>query len=210
MREYQVSFGKYVSKAELPALLKELGYQGGSGGEGIILESVTTWYLKTSLGSDVTRETDPTEWRDYFTPPDPSKRFVWRYMDYWYTTNHHTPDFHVYTDCELVTMYSSGGGMGVEFAYALFDKEVSGVTVLNEGEGDTPDTSPSATWTKDLDTLIYNANQYLWMSQRIMDGETVGPWQKPIRISGKDGDPGADGLDTEFIYKLMGRKPNSN
>ena len=210
MREYQVSFGKYVSKAELPALLKQLGYQGGVGGEGIILESVTTWYLKTGLSSNVTRETDPTEWKDYFTPPDLSQRYVWRYMDYWYTTNHHTPDFHVYTDCELVTMYSSGGGMGVEFAYALFDKDVSGVTVLNEGEGDIPDTSPSATWTKDLDTLIYNANQYLWMSQRIMDGETVGPWQKPIRISGKDGDPGADGLDTEFIYKLMGRKPNSN
>ena len=211
MKEYQVSFGKYVSKAELPALLKQLGYQGGAGGEGIILESVTTWYLKTGLSSDVTRETDPTGWKDYFTPPDPSSsgRYVWRYMDYWYTTNHHTPDFHVYTDCELVTMYSSGGGMGVEFAYALFDKIVSEVTVLNEGEGNIPDTDPSAAWTKDLDTLIYNASQYLWMSQRIMDGETVGPWQKPIRISGKDG-VGADGLDTEFIYKQMGRKPNSN
>ena len=212
MKEYQVSFGKYVSKAELPALLKQLGYQGGAGGEGIILESVTTWYLKTGLSSDVTRETDPTGWKDYFTPPDPSSsgRYVWRYMDYWYTTNHHTPDFHVYTDCELVTMYSSGGGMGVEFAYALFNKDTPGVTILNEGEGDIPETYPSAAWTKDLDTLVYNASQYLWMSQRITDGETVGPWQKPIRISGKDGDPGADGLDTEFIYKLMGRKPNNN
>ena len=26
MREYQVSYGKYVSKRELPSLLKELGY----------------------------------------------------------------------------------------------------------------------------------------------------------------------------------------
>ena len=209
MREYQVSYGKYVSKRELPALLKELGYNGGGNGEGIILESVTTWYLKTSLGSDVTRETEPTEWRDYFTPPDLSKRFVWRYMDYWYTTNHHTPDFHVYTDCEIVTMYSSGGGTGIEFAYALFNKSITEVTII-DGTGSLPITNPEAQWSVNLDQLSYNSLKYLWMSQRVIDGETTGSWQKPIRISGKDGDAGADGLDIEFIYKSMGRKPDQS
>lgn len=44
--------------------------------------------------------------------------------------------------------------------------------------------------------------QYLYMSQALFNPNTGGfdTWTAPIRISGKDGEKGADGTDIEFIY----------
>lgn len=43
---------------------------------------------------------------------------------------------------------------------------------------------------------------HVWMSQtRVGSDGSVGEWSTPIRISGLNGEPGADGTDIEFIYK---------
>lgn len=52
---------------------------------------------------------------------------------------------------------------------------------------------------------------YLYMSQAVLNTNTAtfGTWSTPIRISGKDGEPGKDGTDIEFIYlRNTGAKPN--
>lgn len=66
-------------------------------------------------------------------------------------------------------------------------------------------TTPSALvgqtiWTIKL--LTPTDTLYLYMSQAIYNPNTgrFGSWNAPIRISGKDGQKGADGTDIEFIY----------
>lgn len=50
-------------------------------------------------------------------------------------------------------------------------------------------------------TAVTNTT-FLWMSQTIVTGlGAVGTWSTPIRISGLNGENGADGKDIEFIYK---------
>ena len=47
------------------------------------------------------------------------------------------------------------------------------------------------------------ANQRIYLStRRIVDNQLVGEWSDPVPISGIDGQPGEDGVDIEFIYKL--------
>ena len=45
------------------------------------------------------------------------------------------------------------------------------------------------------------AGQFLWMrTSKIIPPATSGTWSAWARISGKDGAPGADGADIEFVY----------
>lgn len=47
-----------------------------------------------------------------------------------------------------------------------------------------------------------NDTMYVWMSQVKVSGTgAVGSWSTPVRISGLNGEDGADGTDVEFIYK---------
>ena len=49
-----------------------------------------------------------------------------------------------------------------------------------------------------------NSNKsIIWASSAVYnDKGLVGSWSKPIRITGEDGEPGTDGKNIEFIYKL--------
>ena len=222
MREYQVSYrgNRLVTKDNIIDVLNELGYHPSSSGGGLVLDRVTNWYLLAGKDDEVTMPNmdviEETNWKTEYEAPYPGKEHVWRFTDYCYKdeSNLEVPYLHIYTTPELITIYTSGGGMGVEFAYALFDKEVTEV-ILSENDGELPvSAAPNAVpqedgeWTKSLDSLSYDADSYLWMSQRKISADGIpGTWEKPIRLSGADGDPGADAFDTEFIYKRMGRKP---
>lgn len=228
MREYQVSYrgNRLVTKDNIIDVLNELGYRPGGDGGGLRLISITSWYLKTDLSSGVVvnHPENPTldnpappkpGWQIGFILPDPTYRYVWKFSDYHYGDPDHEEieGFHIYTNCELVSIYSSSDtSMGIDFIYTLFSKEVSAVHLNNDGSGDYPDTAetPITDWTRDLSSLAYGVNAYLWMSQRKINGETAGNWSIPIRLSGEDGSPGADGVNIQFCYKHMNRLPIPN
>ena len=228
MREYQVSYrgNRLVTKDNIIDVLNELGYRPSGDGGGLRLISITSWYLKTDLSSGVVvnHPENPTldnpappkpGWQIGFILPDPTYRYVWKFSDYHYGDPDHEEieGFHIYTNCELVSIYSSSDtSMGIDFIYTLFSKEVSAVHLNNDGSGDYPDTAetPITDWTRDLSSLAYGVNAYLWMSQRKINGETTGNWSIPIRLSGEDGSPGADGVNIQFCYKHMNRLPIPN
>lgn len=226
MREYQVSYrgNRLVTKDNIIDVLNELGYRPGGEEGGLRLLTITSWYLKTDQSSGITVQhpENPTldnpappkpGWHLGFILPDSTYRYVWKFSDYHYGDPDHEEieGFHVYTDCELVSIYSSPDtSMGIDFIYTLFDDTVQSVTLL-DGTGDYPVTTetPLVPWTRELDTLPYGQKKYLWMSQRrIEDGDHTN-WCIPIRLSGEDGSPGADGRNIEFIYKpKMNRLPD--
>ena len=228
MREYQVSYrgNRLVTKDNIIDVLNELGYQPGGDGGGLRLISITSWYLKTDLSSGVVvnHPENPTldnpappkpGWQIGFILPDLTYRYVWKFSDYHYGDPDHEEieGFHIYTNCELVSIYSSSDtSMGIDFIYTLFSKEISAVHLDNDGSGDYPHTeeTPITEWTRDLSSLAYGVNAYLWMSQRKINGETAGNWSIPIRLSGEDGSPGADGVNIQFCYKHMNRLPIPN
>jgi hypothetical protein len=188
------------------------------------LDGITNWYLLTDQDEGVQLPnmdllgTDACNWTTTYQPPtaNTGESCVWRFTDFRYKdgSTQENPILHIYVGPELITKFTSGGGMGVEFAYALFDKDVTEV-ILSENNGDLPvSEAPNAVpqeggeWTKSLDTLSYDADSYLWMSQRKISADGISAlWEKPIRLSGADGDPGKDAFDTEFIYHRSGRKP---
>lgn len=50
----------------------------------------------------------------------------------------------------------------------------------------------------------------LWMCESIHHGSgTIDAWHGPVRVSGEDGDPGADSSDREYIYKGLATYPFS-
>lgn len=70
-------------------------------------------------------------------------------------------------------------------------------------ERPTSDAFPPSEWTTSATTPL--ADEYTWMSQRTIsftaaNTEIHGSWTNPIRISGADGEMGADGDGVEFIY----------
>ena len=227
MREYQVSYrgGRFVTRDNIIEILEELNFHPGAGeGGGFELDGITNWYLLTDQDEGVQLPdmdllgTDACNWTTTYQPPtaNTGESCVWRFTDFRYKdgSTQENPILHIYVGPELITKFTSGGGMGVEFAYALFDQDVTEV-ILSENNGDLPvSEAPNAVpqeggeWTKSLDTLSYDADSYLWMSQRKISADGIPAlWEKPIRLSGADGDPGKDAFDTEFIYHRSGRKP---
>ena len=230
MREYQVSYrgGRFVTRDNIIEILEELNFHPGAGeGGGFELDGITNWYLLTDQDEGVQLPdmdllgTDACDWTTTYQPPtaNTGESCVWRFTDFRYKdgSTQENPILHIYVGPELITKFTSGGGMGVEFAYALFDQDVTEV-ILSENNGDLPvSEAPNAVpqeggeWTKSLDTLSYDADSYLWMSQRKISADGIPAlWEKPIRLSGADGDPGKDAFDTEFIYHRSGRKPTSD
>lgn len=78
---------------------------------------------------------------------------------------------------------------------------------------DRPDTPTGGYWNSVENTFTPPLNWsrddelggYVWMSSGIFradTGQLSGTWSTPFRITGKDGSDGADGVNTEFIYRL--------
>ncbi len=52
----------------------------------------------------------------------------------------------------------------------------------------------------------------IWMSSRVFgstEASTDKNWSEPVQISGDNGEPGVDGISTEFIYYLSNAKPTN-
>lgn len=78
---------------------------------------------------------------------------------------------------------------------------------------DRPDTPVGGSWDYATNTVTYpegwsgndsNPNGYVWMSTATFSskGTMVVPWSTPVRLTGADGQDGADGSNIEFVYKL--------
>lgn len=85
--------------------------------------------------------------------------------------------------------------------------------VLDEGVTATKPTStayPPAGWS--INPPTRGEDQVLWMCQRSIlgDGTGASAWSDPVRLSGDNGDIGADGTDIEFIYKQSNSLPTAN
>lgn len=75
---------------------------------------------------------------------------------------------------------------------------------LNEGQ--------SWTWENEGQSGVWNVNpgnaqgKFLWMStasfSEALEGQIVGHWSDPVRLTGDDGRNGTDGVDTAFGYRL--------
>ncbi len=67
-------------------------------------------------------------------------------------------------------------------------------------------TPPTGWYTTDT-----NLDGTLWMAWAMfgVDGQIIGEWSTPVRLSGADGKDGVDGKSIEFIYHISNRMPNS-
>lgn len=104
--------------------------------------------------------------------------------------------FDNYTWSELV-------GTNMEMLFKHVDKTVTNVTAPNGTDLD--DILTNQGWSTDIDGLT--EDQYTWMTTaESKAGIIISNWTTPIRITGMDGQPGLDGTDVQFAYKLS----NSN
>ena len=99
-------------------------------------------------------------------------------------------------------------GVGVQHAYTVV---ASGTTpTIITRTGNLPVSASPITWYASTTNLVVGSNQAMWMSERPYENGEYGDWGDPVRISGADGQPGADGRDIEFIYKRSNDMPNLN
>jgi len=95
-------------------------------------------------------------------------------------------------------------GMGTQTAYTVVAEDT--VPVLINRTNSVP-ISSNSTWQRGTNSLVVGEGQALWMSERVYENGGFGPWSDPLRISGADGEPGADGLNIEFIYRRSNNLP---
>lgn len=94
-----------------------------------------------------------------------------------------------------VTIPNSGGGTsGSKYYEMLF------CTTTDESYPELPTNNDSKGWKTAVDNA--DGKKIVWMITRLVDGDTVGPWEGPFRISGANGENGVDGDKLEFIYCL--------
>lgn len=99
-------------------------------------------------------------------------------------------------------------GVGVQHAYTVV---ASGTTpTIITRTGNLPVSASPIIWYASTTNLVVGSNQAMWMSERPYENGEYGDWGDPVRISGADGQPGADGRDIEFIYKRSNDMPNLN
>lgn len=86
-------------------------------------------------------------------------------------------------------------------------------TLIFTSSNQTPDTPIGGFWDMDRNIIVPPDNWWnstdglvppIWMSNGLFgsDGKLRGNWSTPIRISGENGEPGVDGVNIQFIYKL--------
>ena len=76
-----------------------LGQFRGSDGKGIV--SIVSYYLKTTMYTGVSMNTEPGRWTNTYEAPDEDMPYVWRYTETTYTYGDPS-----YSACELITTYS--------------------------------------------------------------------------------------------------------
>lgn len=171
-------------------------------GKGIT--NIDIWYLKTTLGTGVTRPANPVTagWTNNYSAPNGTQKYVWRFYDFTYSD-----DTHVYSACELVSVYVKDG-MGTQDAYTVVDEGVT--PTITDATGSLPVSASPIVWQLGTNGLNVATGKCLWMSERAYDGSAYGNWGTPVRISGDKGEQGRDGKNIEFIYKRSGELPTAN
>lgn len=110
------------------------------------------------------------------------------------------------TESEDPSVYQWSLIKGSDGSYVTFVYTAS--TATPQDPTGTPN-SVDLPWSLSMPTVTEDA-KYVWMSyvQTAKDG-FIGAWEKPIRITGEDGQPGTDGTSLEFIYKLSNETSES-
>ena len=108
---------------------------------------------------------------------------------------------------KTLTLYASGSGLGENGENGTPSRPSGGkYDFENRKLVDFYDKNGNNIW-KENDTdlsapvFISTANVYSTDNDEIV-------WSKPLRITGDDGQPGTDGISTEFIYMLTNYRPN--
>ncbi|MDR1980360.1 MAG: hypothetical protein LBQ39_01910 [Tannerellaceae bacterium] len=97
------------------------------------------------------------------------------------------------TDTTYWILIAAGGENGSRIVYVYKSAATKPATP-------TGSTLPPSTWS--LTPTSPTETDHVWMSQAEVSGAgVVGTWSVPIRISGLNGENGADGTDIEFIYR---------
>lgn len=108
---------------------------------------------------------------------------------------------------EPIKTVGEDGRDGSYYAYAYRTSATQPATPIEQK-------IPPTDWS--LTPTAVTPTTFLWMTQSKVTGTgTIGAWSTPIRISGLNGDNGADGKDVEFIYKrtengVSPNKPNTS
>lgn len=170
-------------------------------GKGI--SNITIWYLKTTLGTGVTRPADPATagWTNTYNPPTSSQKYAWRFYDFEYSDG-----THVYSACELISVYVKDG-MGTQDAYTVVNEGVT--PTITDATGNLPVSASPIVWQLGTNGLTVGTGKCLWMSERMYDGNNYGNWGSPVRISGDKGEQGRDGKGIEFIFKQSATLPTA-
>ena len=115
-----------------------------------------------------------------------------------------------FSDPALWGRYAEQGESGghYEFRYCNFtptnDNLPQEPTAGANGVGTYGTGNRQATWGYTVNNPNVNAGEYTYMSQCYLTpstgGDTYGTWTQAVRITGGNGEDGADGADIEFIY----------
>lgn len=109
-----------------------------------------------------------------------------------------------YSDYEwsLVPGGTGANGGHWEYAYCNYKPTQNHPTPTKPAAGTDVDHLPSG-WTKTPSSPDFANGVYTFMSQCFVSGSTgtYGTWTDPVRITGDNGEDGADGTSLEFIYK---------
>ncbi len=134
-------------------------------------------------GDEVSYTSDGATCTYRYTHPDPSKGNVPTNSTYW-----------------AIVAQGADGSSGDSGSVFYFVYTLAATTPSTPIFAKLSDLSGQTEWSVNPPTPT--DTKYLYMSQALYNPNTglFGLWSTPIRISGKDGEKGADGTDIEFIY----------
>ena len=89
----------------------------------------------------------------------------------------------------------NGSGGSSKYYEMLFQATIGDNAPAKLPEGSNPNG-----WSTHVDNN--DGKKVVWMITRLVDGDSIGPWDGPFRISGANGENGVDGDKLEFIYRL--------
>lgn len=152
------------------------GTNGTNGTNGISITGVTNYYLATSVGSGVTRET--SGWTTTIQTMTATNKYLWNYEKITYSSGNPT-----YTDPCIIGTFGKDGTNGTDG---------KGITSITEYYAvSTSATTEPTEWQTVIPTMT-STNKYLW-NYEVVTYTTGNPYTSGKRVIGAYGDKGSNG-----------------
>ena len=183
-----VTYSNGSTSSTDPVIIGTYGRDGIDGDDGISISSITEYYLATSAGSGVTRDT--AGWTTSVQTISATKKYLWNYEVVTYSNGSTSS-----TDPVIIGTYGRDGIDGIDGIDGDDGISISSVTeyylATSAGSGVTRNTPG---WTTSVQTIT-TTNKYLWNYETITysNGSTTSTDPVIIGAYGETGQPGSPG-----------------